>query len=232
MYPLAIRGKRNKQPNNCYSSYKNDKSTCERALLTALKASSSVLLVEVVVVLLAGDFLDNLLEEDFLFWGSAGGGTCSLFCFFPIFSRLSYRVSDIFRGAEGDEAVVNGRTYGSFSTNSTFLQTVFASFMYPLRRSLIYPSWAVKVKLIHETLVFPAPFAFSPHIQCFTYPIQPPSKACITDWYYSIQYSCNTNYNPQRNSVKHQQHSLYYAVCYLWPLSTPSSSPALKPKYI
>lgn len=59
-------------------------------------------------VLLECDFLDGLLDEGFLFSGSAGGGTCSLFCFFPIFSKPSKRVSDIFRGAVGNKAAVVG----------------------------------------------------------------------------------------------------------------------------
>lgn len=57
-------------------------------------------------VLLEEDFFDGLLDESFLFSGSAGGGTCSLFCFFPIFSKPSHRVSDIFRGAEENKAAV------------------------------------------------------------------------------------------------------------------------------
>lgn len=57
-------------------------------------------------VLLDGVFLDGLLDEGFLFSGSAAGGTCSLFCFFPIFSKPSYSVSDIFRGAEGNKAAL------------------------------------------------------------------------------------------------------------------------------
>lgn len=74
------------------------------ALLTALKASSRVLCVAGVDVLLEFDFLDGLFDEDFLACGSAGGGTCSLFRFFPIFSKPSYRVSDILRGAEENKS--------------------------------------------------------------------------------------------------------------------------------
>lgn len=54
-------------------------------------------------VLLDWDFLDGLFDEDFLLWGSAGGGTCSLFCFFPTFSKPSNSVSDIFKGAEEEQ---------------------------------------------------------------------------------------------------------------------------------
>lgn len=67
--------------------------------LTALKASSRVLQAAGGVVLLAG-FLGGLFDEGFLLWGSAAGGTCSLLCFFPVFSKLPYKVSAILIGAE------------------------------------------------------------------------------------------------------------------------------------
>ena len=64
-------------------------------LLTALKASSRFLCVGGATALLEFAFLGGLLVEGFLFWGSAAGGTCSLLCFFSIFSKQSYTVSDM-----------------------------------------------------------------------------------------------------------------------------------------
>lgn len=70
-------------------------------LLTALKDSVRFLWVSRVTLLLEGGVLDSLFVEGF-FWlcGSAAGGTCSLFCFFPILSKPSYSVSDILIGTE------------------------------------------------------------------------------------------------------------------------------------
>lgn len=69
--------------------------------LTALKASSRFLWVGWLAVLLLLAFLAGLFNTGFLLSVSAGGGTCSLFCFFVIFSMSSKRDSNILRGAEG-----------------------------------------------------------------------------------------------------------------------------------
>lgn len=53
------------------------------------------------MLVLLGDFLGGLFDEEgFLLWGSAAGGTCSLLCFLPIFSKPPYKVSAILMGAE------------------------------------------------------------------------------------------------------------------------------------
>lgn len=73
------------------------------ASLTALKASSRFLWAGWLTALPLLAFLGALLDDGFLLSASAGGGTCSLFCFFVIFSRPSNRDSDVFRGAAGGE---------------------------------------------------------------------------------------------------------------------------------
>lgn len=133
-------------------------------ILTALKASSRLLWVGLVTVLLDGVFLDCLLDEGFLFSDSAAGGTCSLFCFFPIFSKPSYRVSDIFRGAEGNKAVV-------VKTRLCAEISQFSNFFCLLQHFFTFTLW---MKLILETKTFR-----SPHIQGF----HPPSVACVMSCY-------------------------------------------------
>lgn len=71
------------------------------ALRTALKASARFLWAARVTLLLEIGVLDSLFVEGFFgLCGSAAGGTCSLFCFFPILSKPSNSVSDILIGTE------------------------------------------------------------------------------------------------------------------------------------
>lgn len=124
------------------------------ALLTALKASSRFLWDVGVCVVLEFDFLDGLLDEGFLFWGSAGGGTCSLFCFFPAFSKPSNRVSDIFRGAKENSVVVRKPLHRCMSLwfgNAASFQT--SSFCL----WVIHSPCVLKMKLILQTMTFPSP---------------------------------------------------------------------------
>lgn len=177
----------------------------ECALLTALKASSRVLWVAGAAVLLECDFLDGLLDEGFLFWGSAGGGTCSLFCFFPIFSKPSYRVSDIFMGAERKQGQLRLDRHASMQIWETGL----------LNAASFQTSSLLKIKLICETVAFLPLVACSPHIQGLTYPVHPPSMACVMGCYYPRQHSCNTHCSSQRSRVKHQENFKSSPECYL-----------------